>query len=372
MDADRRYMMRAIELARRAEGFTSPNPMVGCVVVKDGAIVGEGFHARPGGDHAEVAALKAAGDAAHGALVYVTLEPCSHFGRTPPCTDALLAAGVSEVVYAVADPNPEAAGGASRLEAEGVKTRSGVCEAEAKALNRFWLHRLASPRPYVVAKFAASLDGRIATRTGQSRWITGEAARARGHDLRQACDAIVVGANTVIADDPTLTARPERDLGGLAARHPLRVVLDSKGRAPIEAKVFDATGDAKTLVAATDLTPASRQARLADRGVETCILPRDDAGRPRLPALLGELAARDVLSLIIEGGPETLGAFFDQGLVDEVWAFISPRIIGGPAPGAITGRGFATLGDARTLADVETERLGEDILVRGRFMKETG
>lgn len=370
MDDDRRYMERALELARTAEGFTSPNPMVGCVVVKDGRVVGEGFHARPGGAHAEVAALKEAGDAARGATLYVTLEPCNHHGRTPPCADAVLDAGVAEVVYALADPNPTAAGGAARLAAAGVKTRGGVCEKEARRLNRFWLTKLRTGRPHVIAKFAASLDGRIATRTGQSQWITGAEARARSHDLRQACDAIIVGANTVIADDPTLTARPERDLGGLAARHPLRVVLDSNGRAPVTAKVFDATGDAQTLVAATDMTPASRQARLAERGVETAILPRDDRGRPRLPALLGELAARDVTSLIVEGGAETLGAFFDGGLVDEVQAFISPRIIGGPAPGAVAGAGFASLADTARLEDVAIEPLGEDVLIRGLVRKE--
>lgn len=363
-------MSRAVELARRAEGFTSPNPMVGCVVVSGGVIVGEGFHLKPGGAHAEVEALRAAGETARGATLYVTLEPCNHVGRTAPCVDAVIAAGVAEVVFALADPNPAASGGADRLRAAGVAVRSGVLETEARRLNRVWLHRLATGRPYVFAKFAASLDGRIATHTGESRWITGPEARARAHDLRQASDAIVVGVGTVLADDPALTARPESDFGGLAPRNPLRVVLDSAGRTPAEAKIFQDTDAAPTLIATTERAPGGFHEVCAAAGVETVVLPQDDAGRPRLPALLGALAARDLNSLMVEGGARALGAFYDAGLVDEVWAFLNPRVIGGPAPGAVGGEGAARLADAARLKDVEIERLGEDLLVRGAVRKE--
>ncbi|MEQ8935445.1 MAG: bifunctional diaminohydroxyphosphoribosylaminopyrimidine deaminase/5-amino-6-(5-phosphoribosylamino)uracil reductase RibD, partial [Amphiplicatus sp.] len=281
MGDDARYMSRALDLARKGEGAVSPNPLVGSVVVKDGEIIGEGWHSGPGTQHAEAMALGVAGDRARGATVYVTLEPCNHFGRTPPCVEAILASGASEVVYALADPNPVAAGGAAQLQAAGVTVRTGVCEAEARHLNRFWLHGLVSGRPYVIAKFAMSLDGKIQTPSGESKWITGPLARERGHTLRQQVDAVIVGAGTVIADDPALTVRaPEVD-----PAHPLRVVIDTGGRTPPGAHVYDRIGKG-ALLATTDAAPAARVEAYRALGVDTLVLPADHNGQVDLGELL--------------------------------------------------------------------------------------
>ena len=359
-DADLRFMERALALAANGAGLTAPNPMVGCVLVADGEIIAEGWHRGAGLAHAEVEALRAAGDKARGATAYVTLEPCNHHGRTGPCAEALIAAGVAEVVYAMADPNGEASGGAARLAEAGIRTRGGVCEGEAKTLNRFWRRRLRTGRPYVIAKFAASLDGKIATRTGDSQWITGPAARRRGHDLRAEVDGIIVGANTVIADDPALTARPE----GRDMRRPLRIVLDSRARTSPGAHVYDRAGKG-ALLAATDAAPQSRLDVFREHGVDILTLPKDGTARPDAEALLDALGARGLNAVMIEGGGDVLGAFFDAGAVDEVWAFIAPVIIGGPAKAPVGGDGAATLADALRLADVTTELLDGDILMRG-------
>ncbi len=364
------YMMRAIDLARRAEGYTSPNPMVGCVLVKDGRIVGEGFHARPGTPHAEANALRAAAEQAKGVTAYVTLEPCNHYGSNPPCTEGLIKAGVYEVVYAVSDPNPVAAGGDDRLRDAGIKVRSGLCASEAAHLNRFWLHHIRQQKPYVIAKFASSLDGKIATRTGDSKWITSEAARLRGHDLRQACDAIIVGVDTIISDDPSLTARGKLPAGHRQAAHPLRIVLDSTGRVPLEAKIFRSTTPGKTLVATTTAMPALKEQALRGRGVEVVRLKADTAGRPDLSSLLTALHERNILSCMIEGGGKVLGSFFDAGLVDEVWAFIAPVIIGGYAAVPVAGLGTETLDNAFRLQNTEIEQLDDTLLMRGAVLKQ--
>jgi len=361
MTDDRTMMMRAISLAERGAGFTAPNPMVGAVVEKDGAIVGEGWHQGPGTLHAEPMALAAAGLAAKGSRVFVTLEPCNHYGRTPPCVDALLAAGVSEVIYAVADPNPVAAGGAARLAKAGVKVRAGVCEADARRLNRAWLHGLGAKRPFVAAKFAMSLDGKVATGAGDSKWITGPESRAEGHRLRQEADAILVGAGTVIADDPALTVR----IPDIVPAHPLRVVIDSTGRTPPAAHVFDRIGRGAVL-ATTTRTPPSRRDAYRRIGVEVLALEPAHDGRVDLRELCANLKARGLLFALIEGGPELLGAAFDGGLVDEVHAFIAPVILGGAGKSAVAGRGVSRIADALALADVETLSLGADIAVRGR------
>ncbi|MEL7027613.1 MAG: bifunctional diaminohydroxyphosphoribosylaminopyrimidine deaminase/5-amino-6-(5-phosphoribosylamino)uracil reductase RibD [Pseudomonadota bacterium] len=364
-DAER-HMRRALKLAERGAGFVSPNPLVGCVIVRDGAVVGEGWHHAAGEPHAEVEALKAAGENARGATLYVTLEPCNHHGRTPPCTDAILAAGVTEVVYAAADPNPKAAGGAARLAEAGVRVRGGVCENDAHAQNRVFFASLLSNRPYVFAKFAASLDGKIATRTGDSQWITGREARARGHDLRQMADAILVGADTVIADDPSLTARPE----GRTPAHPLRVILDSRGRTPIEARVFDPELPGRTLIAGVDTPSPLRAAALAARNVEVLTVAPDDKGRVDIAALLIALKARGVQSVMVEGGGAALGSVFDAGLVDEVWAFLAPVIIGGESPSPVGGLGVASLAEAFRLNACEVEQAGTDILLRGLVQRQ--
>lgn len=359
------FMREALALAERGAGRVAPNPLVGCIVVKDGAVVGRGWHEGPGRPHAEVVALKNAGDAARGATAYVTLEPCNHTGRTGPCVDALLQAGVAEVVYALADPNPQAAGGAEALREAGVAVHSGVLEKEAREQNRFWLRWLETKRPYVIAKFAASLDGKLSTRTGDSKWITGPASRARAHELRRQMDAIIVGADTVIADDPSLTSRIET----AERQYPLRVVLDTAGRTPPGAKVFDRAGKG-ALIVASDKTPPARLGAYREHGVEILQIETDDNGRPDLDALLDALGARGINAAMVEGGGAVLGSFFDAGLVDEVWAFIAPVIIGGKDANSVAGRGAARLADAWRLDNAETELLDGDVLLRGRVRKE--
>jgi len=363
-EKERDLMHRASLLALEAEGFTAPNPMVGCVIVQDGEIIGEGFHRGPGQPHAEVEALRNAGESARGATVYVTLEPCNHFGRTAPCANALIEAGVDEVVYALADPNPLAAGGADTLNRAGIKTRHDASPLIAEH-NRFWLHSVTSDRPYVIAKFAMSLDGKIATSTGDSQWITGPEARKKGHHLRQMTDAIIVGAGTVIADDPSLTVRHGVD----RPAHPLRVILDSNGRTSPGAKVFDRTGNG-ALLACTDAASKAKLDQYREMGVETLALPKDTNGRPDVGDLLLELKTRGANSVMVEGGAETLGSFFDAGLVDEVWAFIAPVVIGGDGKAPIAGLGAETLAHAFRLQDINTEQLGDDLFLRGKTRKE--
>ena len=355
------HMRRALALAVR--GRTSPNPMVGCVVVKGGRILGEGYHARAGAPHAETVALAQAGAAARGATLYVTLEPCAHHGRTPPCTDAIIAAGAARVFYAAADPHPRAGGGAARLAAAGVEVNNGPCRAEAEALNRAFFVAQTRGRPFVTAKFAASLDGRIATARGHSKWITGPAARARAHELRQACDALIIGVETVIADDPALTARPDSG----APAHPLRIVLDSRGRTPIEAQIISGKLPGATLIATTAAAPAAFREAAARHGAEILELAADAQGRVALAPLIAALAARGLLHVMVEGGAQTLASFFRARLVDEVWAFLAPRLIGGDGRPAIEGFGAETLAQAFTLADAETEIMDGDILIRGQI-----
>ncbi len=362
---DRDFMRQALALAMGGAGRVAPNPLVGSVIVKNGAIVGRGWHEGPGKPHAEIVALQDAGPAARGATVYVTLEPCNHDGRTGPCAEALIEAGIAEVIYALADPNPTAAGGGKRLRAAGVRVCGGVLEDEAREQNRFWLRWLETERPYVIAKFAASLDGKLATRKNDSQWITGDAARQRAHDLRRRMDAILVGADTVIADDPSLTARNDSD----DPQHPLRVVLDTAGRTPPGAKVYDRAGKGALLVASEKTTP-SRLHAYRDLGVDVLQLTAGQDGRPELEALLDALGARGVNALLVEGGGAALGAFFDAGLVDEVWAFIAPLVIGGAGAPSVAGRGPALLAEAWRLAEPQTEWLGGDVLVRGRIRKE--
>jgi diaminohydroxyphosphoribosylaminopyrimidine deaminase/5-amino-6-(5-phosphoribosylamino)uracil reductase len=358
------FMQRALELARAAMGATSPNPTVGAVIVRDGEVVGEGYTQPPPGDHAEIVALKQADKSARGAALYVTLEPCPHFGRTPPCADAIIEAGVAEVHYAMADPDPLVDGrGHRKLEEAGIAVHTGEGEAEARRINEAFIKHRVKGTPFVIAKFAASLDGRIAAASGDSRWVSGPQSRDWSHDLRTKVDAILVGSTTVVIDDPLLTARPgDQD----AERQPLRVVVDSRGRTPPMARVL--TGPARTLVATVERAPSASggwRASLRAAGAEILNFPAVD-GRVDLPALLRELAGRDVLSLLVEGGGVILGGFFDRGLVDKVHAVIAPMIIGAEdAPAAVVGQGAYRMADALRLRDITVERLGDDILVTG-------
>ena len=364
-DRDALWMDRALRLAERGIGLTSPNPAVGAVLVSDGRVVGEGAHLRAGGPHAEAAALDAAGPDARGATCYVTLEPCAHFGRTPPCADALVRAGVSRVVAAVGDPHREVDGrGLARLRAAGVTVAVGVRAAEARALNRAFFCAVTEGRPHVTLKTAMTLDGRIASADGASRWITGKAARLEAHRLRFASDAVVVGIGTVLADDPQLTVRHS----GLPAKEPLRVVVDSRLRLPTDARILGSGDPGRVLVACAAPAPAGPAAALRARGARVLELP-GEGGRVDLRALLEALRALDVIAVLIEGGGELGGAFADAGLVDRVAFFVAPRLLGGrEAPGPLGGRGRA-LKDALTLADVTIRRLDDDLLVEADVLR---
>lgn len=361
-------MRRALDLARDAPAPTSPNPTVGAAVVAAGEIVGEGVTQPPPGPHAEILALQQAGEHARGGTLYVTLEPCAHHGRTPPCTEAIIAAGVAEVRYAVADPDPRVDGaGHQALEAAGVRVVAGEGKDEARRINEAYFKHREHGLPFVIAKFAVSLDGRIAAASGDSRWISGPEARYWAHDLRARIDAIVVGSQTVVVDDPLLTARPnDRD----ADRQPLRIVVDTRGRTPPMARVFEsfsASGGAQfpTLVATVEDAPAAWRSSLEARGAEVVSFPRH-GDNVDLLALLYELARRDILSVLVEGGGVMLGGFFDRSLVDKVHAVIAPLIVGAAnAPTAVAGHGAYRMADALRLRDISVEPLGDDILVTG-------
>jgi diaminohydroxyphosphoribosylaminopyrimidine deaminase/5-amino-6-(5-phosphoribosylamino)uracil reductase len=339
---------------------------VGGVVVLGGRTVGEGSYAGVGSPHAEVAALQAAlqaaREAARGATLYVTLEPCCHHGHTPPCTDALIAAGIAEVHFSHVDPDARVSGkGRQALVSAGIRVVAGEGESEARRINEAYIKHRSTGLPFVIAKFAASLDGKIAATSGDSRWVSGPQTLAWSHELRTRIDAIAVGVNTVLVDDPQLTARPG---GELADRQPLRVVVDSRGRTPREAKVL-ACG-ARTLIATTEASSAAWRSQMEEAGAQVAVLPPDASGHVGLPALLELLGKADVLSLLIEGGGVLLGSFFDGRLVDKVHAVIAPMIIGGlSAPGAVAGVGAARMADALRLQDVQVERLGDDVLVTG-------
>ncbi|MBU2666755.1 bifunctional diaminohydroxyphosphoribosylaminopyrimidine deaminase/5-amino-6-(5-phosphoribosylamino)uracil reductase RibD [Actinoplanes bogorensis] len=333
-------MRRAIALAARGLGTTSPNPVVGCLLLDtEGEVVGEGFHAYAGGPHAEIVALAQAGNRARGGTAIVTLEPCNHTGRTGPCSQALINAGVRRVVIAVDDPTPVAAGGAVTLRAAGVQVETGMRRREASEGNVAWLTAVRRGRPYVTWKFAATLDGRSAASDGTSQWITSSPARSDVHVLRGTVDAIVAGVGTVIADDPQLTVRDLRD-NSLAIKQPLRVVVDSGGRTPEKARVRDAA--APTWIATTGELGAGPD------------------GRVDLNALLGALFGRGIRSVLLEGGPTLAGAFLEQGLVDQVIGYVAPKLLGAGKP-ALVDAGVATIGDAIELDLKDITQIGPDL-----------
>lgn len=345
-------MQRALALARRGQGLTRPNPPVGAVVVKGGRVVGEGWHRKAGGPHAEVFALRAAGARARGATLYVTLEPCSTFGRTPPCTDAIQAAGIARVVVATADPNPKHAGrGLRLLTRRGVAVTSGICAAEARALIEPFALRMLKSRPFVTLKLGVTLDGRIADRRGKSKWITGPAARRHVQALRRRVDAILVGAGTVRADDPQLTPRPA------ASRRPLRVVVSHTGRLPARARLFTDERSADTLVyvpAAAAAVHAGRATVVASRGA-----------RVSLSAVLKDLARRDVMHVLCEGGGELASALLRAGLVDELQWIVAPRLLGATGRPAVGGPGWPLAG-APPWKITNVQRVGDDVLLVAR------
>lgn len=356
-----KHMRRALSLARRALGSSSPNPAVGAVVAKNGEIVGEGWTQPIGQNHAEIVALQQAGTHAAGGSLYVTLEPCNHIGRTDPCTDAIAASGITEIHIATLDPNPHVkGGGASNLKERGISTHIGESEEQAREVIEAYLRFVTADIPFVTAKFAISLDGKIATRTGDSKWITSERARWYVQRMRAESDAIMVGINTVLSDDPKLTSRNEK--GVARRRQPLRVIVDSRGRTPTAAGMLSEPG--RTLVAFGNTSVEEKQ-RLSEAGAEVVQVSAED-GSVDLTALLSLLAQHEITSLLVEGGGTLLGSLFDQGLVDKVVAIIAPTVIGGhDALSPVRGEGVARMSESLRLERVKWRRFGRDMAIIG-------
>lgn len=363
-EADSRHMEHALELALRGDTGASPNPVVGAVLLDpQGAVIGEGWHECPGQPHAEVMALAKAGAGAKGGTLYVTLEPCAHFGRTPPCTDAIIRAGVSRVVFALHDPNARASGGAERLSAAGIDVSGGLLADRALRQNRAHVSMAVRARPWVVGKFAATLDGRVATRHGESKWITSEASRAEAHALRAWSDAVLVGVGTIRADDPKLDARTPTP----PIRPPMRVVVDTFGRLPPNPRFMDRNLPGDGVIMTTNAAPFETRREWLSRSWDVAVLPADPRSRRvSLTALLNHLKDREAVRILVEGGPTLLGAFADDGLLDEIVAFLAPCIMGGAqSRGAVEGVGPDRLSEMMRLEDVEVRTLGADLMVRG-------
>ena len=362
---DEQFMREALALAAQARGRTSPNPMVGSVVVKDGRVIGRGYHVKAGAPHGEVVALEDAGAQAKGATLYITLEPCCHCGhgkRTPPCTKAIIAAGIRRVVAAMRDPNPLVSGkGLEELRQSGIDVTLPVLETEALALNEVFIKYITTKRPFVLLKVAASLDGKIATVTGESRWITNERSRLLVHQLRDQVDAVMVGINTVLRDDPLLTTR----LPGGGGRNPMRIIVDSRLRIPCEARVLTASPAACTLVATTPEAPREKRLQLEAAGAKVVIVEGNGPG-VSLVGLMDQLGAMPVTSILLEGGGELHSSALRAGIVDKVLYFVAPKLIGGrSAPPAIGGEGFARLEEAVTLERMQVKQLEDDLLIEG-------
>jgi len=357
---DRHYMQRALELAALGLGRTSPNPAVGAVIVKEGTIVGEGYHQKAGTPHAEIHALRQAGEHARGADIYVTLEPCSHYGKTPPCVNALIEAGIKRVVAAVLDPNPLVAGqGIKILQNAGIETKIGVLEEPARRLNEAFFKYITTRRPFVALKTAMTLDGKIATREGNSRWITSAPARQYVHQLRNRYDAIMVGIGTVLADDPLLNTRLE----DASARDPVRIIIDGQLNLPLDSKIAQTSNNQPTLVYTSRSADQGREKALREKGLE---IVRVDGTQDNLDLrqVMDDLGKRGLISILVEGGAGLNASLLEQKLVDKLYWFIAPKIIGGSqAPGPVGGTGAAIMDEAIILHDIQQQQIGDDLLV---------
>ncbi len=363
---DRDMMALALHLAAKGRGHTSPNPMVGAVVVNRGTIVGQGSHRKVGGPHAEVIALSQAASRAKGGTLYVTLEPCSHLKkRTPPCVPLVIASGVRRVVVGMVDPNPQVKGrGVARLKRAGIRVEVGCCERDARQLNEAYLHWVQTGRPFTILKAGMTLDGRIATAGGESQWITDEAARKQAHGLRADVDAVLVGIGTVLRDNPRLTARPS---GEVAVRQPLRIVVDSRLRIPLKAAVLEAQQIAHTLLVTTNAAQSRKIATLKGRGVDVLVLPKTK-NHVDLRALWTRLGQLGITSLLVEGGSELNAAVVRAGLAQRLMCFVAPLLLGGQdAKGVLGGLSPRRLREAVPLKNLRIEPVGRDMLVQADF-----
>ena len=363
MNDDEQWMKKAIRLAEKGRGRTSPNPLVGAVLVKEGIAVGKGYHAKAGEAHAEIIALRKAGEEARGSTLYINLEPCTHYGKTPPCVPVIIEAGVRRVVAGTEDPNPLVTGkGVGSLRKAGLEVKIGILEKECKRLNEAFHKYILKREPFVTLKVAATLDGRIATRDGESKWISGETSRRFVQRLRDEVDGVVVGINTILKDDPMLTARVK---GG---RDPFRIVLDSRLRIPEKARVIKAD-PSKTIIATTQLAARDKRQRLARMGAQILVVDSKHE-RVSLKPLLSKLGEKGIMSLLVEGGSQVNGSFFDEGLIDKLLLFLSTKMIGDDqAIGIFGGKGVARLKDAVPLRELRVKRIGGDILIEGYIEK---
>lgn len=367
---DKRFMQMALDLAGKGEGFTSPNPMVGAVIVKDRKVVGKGYHEAAGKAHAEINAINDAGSLARNATLYVTLEPCNHTGRTPPCTEKIIEAGIRRVVAAMKDPNRDVKGGGLEyLKHHGIKTTTGICEDRAKRLNEFFIKYVRTKRPFTIIKCAATLDGRIATRTGDSKWVTGEESRRFVHRIRHAVDAIMVGINTVVKDDPSLTTRLTTRLENSTYLDPTRIVLDTHLRISEKAKLLRLHSDSDTVLVTGPSVPGDKKERIKKLGARIIESPVKD-GLVDMDHLMDRLGFLELTSLLIEGGSRVLASALSAGIVDKVMFFFAPKILGGDDGIPICkGQGADLMRNCIPLKDILVRRFGDDIMIQGYINK---
>lgn len=365
-DTDEKYMQQALELAALARGRTSPNPMVGAVLVKDGQVIGTGYHHQAGTPHAEIHALKQAGETARGATLYVTLEPCSHFGRTPPCADAVMAAGVARVVIAALDPNPKVAGnGFRKLQEAGIEVETGVLEQRSRRLNEVFWKYVQTGQPFIALKTAMTLDGKIAAYSGDSKWVTGDSARQQVHQLRNIHDGILVGIGTVLKDDPRLNTRLE----GQDLQDPVRIIIDGRLQLPLDGNIARTAERQRTLVFGSNQAEPRTQLKLERMGLHVISLdcPPDTVPLEKVLEILGRM---EICSVLVEGGAEINGYLLEHNLVDKVYWFIAPKLIGGRgAPTPVGGQGQPLMQEAWELKSVEMQTFGSDYMVTG-YLKE--
>ncbi len=357
----------ALRLAVKARGMTSPNPMVGAVIVKNGRIVGMGFHRKAGLPHAEIEALRETGIRAKGSTLYVNLEPCCHtIKRTPPCVREIIDRGIKRIVVAMEDPNPHVSGkGLSALKRAGIEVTTGILREEAERLNEAYIKYITTRRPFVTLKMASSLDGKVATTTGESRWISGEKARDYVHRLRNTVDAVMVGIGTILTDDPLLTARPKRG----KVKNPIRIVVDSRLKIPYKARVLSSDPSVPTIIATTELAPPKRVKAVEKHGVKVLVL-ENKGDRVDLGILIKKLGDMEIANLLIEGGPEVSASALREGIVDKIIIILAPKIIGGvKSKGSIGGEGIESLKDSIPIENIKIKRIGEDIIVEGYIKK---